>query len=803
MYAFGRNSATVLTILITLFINGCSGGTGGAGGSDAPNNEFPSISGLSVTFVRAGEYFEFQPDASDPDGDNLTFSAENLPDWLTLDETTGLISGTSEKLHIGQYDNIVISVSDSQSSVFLPAFRLEVLPPLLARENFVPSGILMPIGNGFKSMGEMTFDYGDGNTHTFEDSELELEFDDDNQLTSLNGDAQLSGQLVPGLEVDGQADAGIGMYFGRELNENDAINIRLKDERQYYAFFVDTGIDLNISNPGSSSSESLKISTPASGTIIIIIDPYDTMHYHYGQTPLVGEYGEAKSSSGLLPFVPSLDHPELDSFDGHRFQTGSFSVGIKVFDVLSFSGQRIIKEPSFSDIDFEDPFNSSVEFKTGFNGQAEFAFGVFGFGLFSFDIADASATLDIGFDRQSFAMQTVIAPDVAWAPTWFPFLPTTEVIGDFFVNGTGDLEASLAGSYLSTIPSANVKGKILVSKNQVTMTGELIDRIRLPISVTFLENRTETSIGIQIGFADEINDGISAGFDRAEQAVDDAVQQIEEAIEDYEFEVSLRGLRSAIPAIADTALAKLNAIPSTLRSTVDTAVVSAIKDTEVCEKIVFTVVCRDAKDHVDESKLGDTAGESAKTTATTRIAPYLAVFEELKLRAQQADDESLREALEQALRNAYDRRRFDESIKVTIVLGKHTIYGIEFDFGSISHTERVIENVLTTDQANNILTAANNAHKIQQTSDLIVSADSYLDEIPTKEAISKARTRVEQGSKQVPDVESVDYVVDDGLYTATVKLSDGTTHSVEFNVLSVDEAIVGITDLLAAYVIED
>ncbi|MBV1914425.1 MAG: putative Ig domain-containing protein [Pseudomonadales bacterium] len=795
--------AALLSLLVVVLVSGCAGSDGGDGDGDGTqSNEVPFTSGLSVASVRAGDVFEFQLDANDPDGDSLSFDGEELPDWLTLDEATGLLSGTPENTDIGRYDAIILSVSDSHSRVFFPSFRIDVLPALLSRANFVSGGVVTPTGDGFENQGEITFDYDDGSSQTFAESDLVLEFNEDDELTSINGDVQLSGQLVPGLEIASETNAGIGLYFGSELNENDAINILLQDERQYYAFFIDTGIDINLSNPDGSNPESLSISTPASGTIVIIIDPYDPMNYRYAQTPFVGEFEAARSKNGLLPFVPILDHPQLDSFDGHRFDTGSFSLGIKVFDLLSFTGQQVTREPSFSDIDFEDPFASEVEFKTGINGQAEFEFSVFGFGLFSFSLAEASATVDVGFDRQSFAMQTVIAPDVTWAPDWFPFLPTTEVIGDFFVNGSGGLEASLAGSYISTIPSANVNGKIVVSQEQVTMSGEIIDRISMPVSITFSENRTEAVVGIDVSFESEINEGVSAGFDRAEQAVDDAVQQIEDAIADFEFEASLRGLRSAIPAIADTAIAKLNAIPTTLRSSVDTAVVNAIKDKTVCKTIVFTV-CKDAKDYVNESTLGDEAGTSAQTEATTRIAPYIASFEDLKFRALQADDESLRIGLELALREVYDRRRVDESITVSVGLGTHKVSGVNFNFGTISHTVNVSENILTTEQANNILTAANNAHKIQESSDTVVSAESYLGEIPTKEIIAEVRTQVDEGIKQIPDVESVGYVVDHGVYTATVHLSDGSEHSVEFNVLSVDEAIIGITDLLATYVIEN
>ena len=67
--------------------------------------------------------------AFDPDGDQLEFEAENLPEWLSLDTHTGEFSGVPMDMDVGVY-LVSLRVSDGQFSV-PDTIRLEVtnLPP--------------------------------------------------------------------------------------------------------------------------------------------------------------------------------------------------------------------------------------------------------------------------------------------------------------------------------------------------------------------------------------------------------------------------------------------------------------------------------------------------------------------------------------------------------------------------------------------------------------------------------------------------------------------------------------------------
>jgi hypothetical protein len=74
--------------------------------------------------------YSFIPSASDPDGQRLTFSIVNGPTWAQFDTATGRLTGTPGTANVGTTSGIVISATDGQDSVSLPAFSLTVVNPV-------------------------------------------------------------------------------------------------------------------------------------------------------------------------------------------------------------------------------------------------------------------------------------------------------------------------------------------------------------------------------------------------------------------------------------------------------------------------------------------------------------------------------------------------------------------------------------------------------------------------------------------------------------------------------------------------
>lgn len=109
-YTLGTDSVTTVSII----------------DNDAAQNQPPAISGTPATSATSGTAYSFTPSASDPDGDSLTFSASNLPAWLSIDSKTGALSGTPADTDVGVVNNIQISVSDGTDSASLAAFSITV-----------------------------------------------------------------------------------------------------------------------------------------------------------------------------------------------------------------------------------------------------------------------------------------------------------------------------------------------------------------------------------------------------------------------------------------------------------------------------------------------------------------------------------------------------------------------------------------------------------------------------------------------------------------------------------------------------
>jgi hypothetical protein len=776
---------------------GCGGGGGGGGGNPPPAppppppaHAAPTISGAPALVTEAGTEYSFRPVASDANGDTLTFEIANAPGWATFDAATGELRGTPFAASVGEDADIVISVSDGKTSTALPAFSLTVLAQRLGEANFAPEGQVTATADGYRSVGDLVMNTGERELR-FEDADLTLAFDPDGKLIDFEGETFLPQHPADGVTIDSPVRAVVGMMSGAEINGDDAFGILLQEETNYLVFFLSVAVDITFGDPGSGALEHLTLETPAAGQILIIADPTDPFFYRFGAQPLLGEYGRGESAHGLIPYVPLLPHPELDSFSGHEIEKGAFGIGVKIFDFFELAGTRVTRNPQLADIDWEDPFESAVEFKAGLNGLANFDFAVLSVGLFSFELAEASATLDVGFDRQSMAMQTRVAPDVSWVPTWFPFVPATEVVGDWFVNGDGELRASLHGGYRSTVPPADIDGTMSISDDEGTvLTGTTTDDAgTFTVTAQFENDVTTVSVDFTQDFAGGVGNAISDSLDRELAAVEQALTDLEDAIADYEFELSLRGLRTLLPGIADATIAVLNGIPNTVRNAADTATVNYIENE--CVTILVEVCLADL---VDENAIGDQVGENARSRAAAEVAPYIAAMQSLKTQAQNADSETLRESLRQALLAAHANQVFSRRITVD--------YAFPSPFGTVRvYDQTVTRRVISESDAAAILTAANNVYRIAETSDIMISAQAIFDALPAEQVLETVRQEVTSGVAAIPSVDGLGATIAGGVASPFVTI-DGVDQPVAFNVLRPGEALAGIGDLLAQLLID-
>ncbi len=94
--------------------------------SPTPTNRPPTISGTPAGSVAVGGSYAFQPSASDPDGQALTFSISSQPSWANFNTSTGRLGGTPTAADAGTWSNIRISVTDGEATTSLAAFSIAV-----------------------------------------------------------------------------------------------------------------------------------------------------------------------------------------------------------------------------------------------------------------------------------------------------------------------------------------------------------------------------------------------------------------------------------------------------------------------------------------------------------------------------------------------------------------------------------------------------------------------------------------------------------------------------------------------------
>ena len=112
-------------VIVSVLAATCAQATGSA----QVTANAPTIDGAPPTVVTAGQTYVFQPNASYPDGARLVFRIDNKPSWLRLESATGLLYGTPEPGDAGIYANIVVSATDGNAQVSLPAFSIFVARP--------------------------------------------------------------------------------------------------------------------------------------------------------------------------------------------------------------------------------------------------------------------------------------------------------------------------------------------------------------------------------------------------------------------------------------------------------------------------------------------------------------------------------------------------------------------------------------------------------------------------------------------------------------------------------------------------
>lgn len=106
-------------------------------------NHPPVITSVPDTTAIAGEQYEYDVEATDPDGDTVTYSLMTSPVGMTIDGATGLISWIPAEGQVGA-NPVTVNVADDEGETDTQTFTISVTPPSGLRVNVMPDGIYNP-----------------------------------------------------------------------------------------------------------------------------------------------------------------------------------------------------------------------------------------------------------------------------------------------------------------------------------------------------------------------------------------------------------------------------------------------------------------------------------------------------------------------------------------------------------------------------------------------------------------------------------------------------------------------------------
>jgi len=183
----------------------------------AINNNAPSISGTPAQQVTLGTTYFFKPSANDPDGDRLTFSIRNKPNWANFGSITGELSGIPASGDTGLITGIVISVSDGVSGSALPPFSIEIIP---AEDPTPPAPGGSPPEIGGAPMAMAVVDQ----LYLFQPFASDSD-GDQLEFAIVNKPSWLDFDSVSGTVSGIPAAADVGSYGGISISVSDGLNV--------------------------------------------------------------------------------------------------------------------------------------------------------------------------------------------------------------------------------------------------------------------------------------------------------------------------------------------------------------------------------------------------------------------------------------------------------------------------------------------------------------------------------------------------------------------------------------------------
>jgi len=604
----------------------------------------------------------------------------------------------------------------------------------VTKDNFQSEGTITETDNGFMLEGELTLETDSTGMVVFKNADVDLEFNSDGTLNGVSGTVEVPSPSNY-FEFTDPIQADIGFFTGKYLNENRDFEILLVDDISYFVYNIAVTVELKIgANDDPNATKPLSIKPPVGGHITFIADYNDPMFFFSVGNDLLGGASVGASFKGNIPYVPTNPVADVVSFGAKSVRGGSFSF----WKIMEVSGVFYENAEMSAAINLEDPMSAElgVGYKAGINGDLTISAPIKSFGSFGFPIGEGSAafvaeaTTNNGVVAKAF-FNGLVEPDTSWWPDIIPLTANGKLNAYGYVAQTGNFDFGLSGSFGIATPKSSVEAEgILRATNEAfTMEGRVtVNDETWGAKATFSKDETLYVASPPEGFLNGVSAIVTQQVDSAFAVHQKALEDLKKATENYEVELSLRGLRKVLPGVIN----KANRI---IDESVDAGIANGIKQAKQRLGEEGRVLC----------------SHNITSVVNSIVDPYRDALARLKKAVETTSDtEQTRVELEAALRHLISLKKINVTKEVRIVHG-----GKLFKCKALTLTEKrkvtIKQTVLSNDHIAHLTRAADNVKYIREASNIKIEAQLIVDELPSIEELENLKNSINDCVSEITD----------------------------------------------------
>ncbi len=630
-------------------------------------------------------------------------------------------------------------------------------PRAFTRDDLAPEGVVVETADGYQVQGALHVKTDEGEV-SFVNADLDVSFDENGRVRNITGTTEIPSPHER-IEFANPVQADIGFFSGKFLNENRDF-ILLKEDTDYFVFNFDVNLEMKIATgeTGEDATKPVTVRAPLGGQLLMIIDYNDPMYYVYGEQDLLGAAGMGWSLHARIPFAPWHPVEGMGTFDGKNTRVGSFPI-LKVIEV---TGQMVDNNYTELHLSEVDPFTSDLRtgYQSGYNGEMTLDLFLKEIVGVEIPIAEGSGGLwgeaSVQEIFQGHAYVSGLTSELDWWPAFIPAAPVASLRTSAFIRSDLDFDVTVAGEFGWNLAAGGGNawtGYFNFAPEALTLGGSVRDDdIVFDIEGSVTKETTSVSTRPPQEILDLVSAGVTGELDDRIAEAEQAWNDLQEATADYEFELSLRGLRSALPDIVDTA-----------KSSLTTAIANELENHE------GEPYYNQLRDHLHSA---DNA--------------YYTALDRLKAAALQIqDNDQTRAEIEAALRGVAAKKIFTTTF----------VYRVA---GITIKTVNVSRRIMSDTQANQIITAADNVRYIKESWDRKIQMQQIYDAIPEREIFEQVKDDIENGVVVIDDLGEIGFVYghDDHVFRAYALVGNDRHELGEVDLFSVVDLVEAVTSAI-------